>query len=181
VTGATLSRFFGFHVAVLPGIATTVLMVHLLLVQKFGISVPPSTETAWEAEPKARREMKFFPNFMLRELLAWYGMLGVLGVLASLFPWELGVKADPFLSAPAGIRPEWYFMFMFQTLKLIPAKVLFLDGEILGILSFGAAGGVLALVPFLNRGRRSQLIITGAAIVALAYIGGMTFYGYLAK
>ncbi len=181
VTGATLSRFFGFHVALLPGIATTLLALHLLLVQKFGISVPPKTEATWEADPGSRREMEFFPNFALRELMAWYGMLGVLGVLASIFPWELGVKADPFLPAPAGIRPEWYFMFRFQTRKLIPAKVFCLDGEILGILTFGAAGAVLAVVPFLHRGRRSQLAITGAAILALAYMGGMTFYGYLAK
>jgi cytochrome b6 len=125
--------------------------------------------------------MRFFPNFFLRELIGWYATVGVLGILASLFPWELGMKADPFLPAPAGIRPEWYFMFMFQTLKLIPAKVAFLDGEILGILAFGGAGFLLALVPFLHRGRRSQLAITGAAILALAYMGGMTFYGYLAK
>ncbi len=181
VTGATLSRFFGFHVAVLPGIATMILGIHLLLVQKFGISVPPATETEWQANPGERREMKFFPNFMLRELIAWYATLGILGVLASLFPWELGVKADPFAAAPAGIRPEWYFMFMFQTLKLIPAKIAFLDGEVVGILTFGAAGLVLALVPFLHRGRRSQLLITGAAVLALAYMGGMTFYAYLAK
>ena len=56
--------------------------------------------------------------------------------LAALFPWELGVKADPFASAPAGIRPEWYFMFMFQTLKKIPAKVWFTDGEVVGILLY---------------------------------------------
>src|SRR5215831_15245755 len=33
VTGATLTRFFGFHVAVLPGLTTLLILVHLLLVQ----------------------------------------------------------------------------------------------------------------------------------------------------
>ncbi|MEX2090461.1 MAG: cytochrome b N-terminal domain-containing protein, partial [Bacteroidota bacterium] len=42
VTGATLSRFFGFHVAVLPGIFTVVLGLHLLLVQRQGMSKPLS-------------------------------------------------------------------------------------------------------------------------------------------
>ena len=55
--------------------------------------------------------------------MAWYVALGVFGALAAIFPWDLGVKADPFISAPAGIKPEWYFLFMFQTLKLIPSKV----------------------------------------------------------
>ena len=84
VTGATLTRFFGFHVAVLPGITTLLLAIHVLLVQKFGISVPPSVEEQWKRDPSAAREMKFFPNFALREMIAWYIALGVLGALAAL-------------------------------------------------------------------------------------------------
>ncbi len=44
VTGATLSRFFGFHVAVLPGLFTVLLGIHLLLVQRQGMSEPLSFE-----------------------------------------------------------------------------------------------------------------------------------------
>ncbi|HEY5611183.1 MAG TPA: cytochrome b N-terminal domain-containing protein, partial [Thermoanaerobaculia bacterium] len=42
VTGGTLSRFYGWHVAILPAITTVVLGVHLLLVQMKGMSVPPA-------------------------------------------------------------------------------------------------------------------------------------------
>lgn len=183
VTGATLTRFFGFHVAVLPGITTLLLALHLALVQKFGISVPPSLEEKWKALPQEKRERRFFPNFLLRELMAWYVALGALAALAALAPWELGRKADPFAPAPAGIAPEWYFMFMFQTLKEIPAKVWFLDGEQLGILVFGVAGLLWLLLPFFDRdGRgRMQRWITGAGIAALCYIVAMTVYGYLAR
>ena len=183
VTGATLTRFFGFHVAVLPGITTLLLAVHILLVQKFGMSVPPSVEEQWKRDPSAAREMKFFPNFALREAIAWYIALGVLGALAALSPWGLGAKADPFSSAPAGIKPEWYFLFMFQTLKLIPAKVWFVDGELLGVLGFGLVGAVWVLLPFLER-RNSNLgrvFVTGLGVFALAYIAGMTVYGFVAK
>ncbi|MFB3815909.1 MAG: cytochrome bc complex cytochrome b subunit [Terriglobales bacterium] len=183
VTGATLTRFFGFHVAVLPGITTALLAIHLLLVQKFGMSVPPSVEPVWELMPQQRREMKFFPNFLLRELMAWYLALAVLGVLAALSPWGLGEKADPFAPAPAGIKPEWYFLFMFQTLKLIPSKVLFIDGEILGVLAFGAAGVIWLLLPFLERlaGKRANALVTGVGVFAVAYITAMTVYGWVAK
>ncbi len=183
VTGATLTRFFGFHVAVLPGIATTLLSIHLLLVQKFGISVPPKVQPDWEITPVARREMKFFPNFLLRELMAWYLALAALGVLAALSPWGIGEKADPFAPAPAGIKPEWYFLFMFQTLKLIPSKVLFIDGELLGIAAFGLAGAACLLLPFWERraGRYANALVTGAGVFALAYIATMTLYGWVAK
>ncbi len=183
VTGATLTRFFGFHVAVLPGLVTLLIGVHLLLVQRLGMSVPPQMEAEWSANPAAKREMKFFPNFALRELMAWYVALGVLGALAAIFPWNLGVKADPFVSAPAGIKPEWYFLFMFQTLKLIPPKVWFIDGEVLGVLAFGVIGLLWILLPFFESAypSRPKRWITGLSIFALAYVAGMSLYGHLAK
>jgi cytochrome b6 len=183
VTGATLTRFFGFHVAVLPGLATLLILVHLLLVQRLGMSIPPKLETHWTADPSARREMKFFPNFLLRELMAWYVALGVLGGLAAIFPWNLGVKADPFAPAPAGIKPEWYFLFMFQTLKLIPPKVWLIDGEVLGVVGFGLVGLLWLLLPFFESDHpsRTKRWITGLAVFAIAYMAGMSVYGHLAK
>jgi cytochrome b6 len=181
VTGATLSRFFGFHVAVLPGLTTLLVAIHLLLIQRFGISVPARIEPEWRALPQEKREMRFFPNFLLRELMAWYIALGVLGALAAFSPWGLGVKADPFAPAPAGIKPEWYFLFMFQTLKLIPAKLGVLDGEVVGILTFSLAGLIWLLVPFLDGTKRTQRLVTGAAMFVVTYMGTMTAYGYVAR
>ena len=183
VTGTTLTRFFGFHVAILPAIATLLIVVHLSLIQWFGMSVPPGVEKQWQALPQQKKEIRFFPNFMLRELMAWYVALGLLGALAALFPWSLGVKADPFASAPAGIKPEWYFLSMFQTLKLVPAKVLGMDGEMVGILAFGLIGAVALLLPFLDRERpfNTRRWVTGLACVFLGYMAVMTVYGWMVK
>jgi cytochrome b6 len=183
VTGATLTRFFGFHVAVLPGIVVLVILFHLLMVQRQGMSLPPSVEKEWAANPSSGRETRFFPNFVLRELMAWYVGLGVLGALAAMFPWNLGVKADLFASAPAGIKPEWYFLFMFQTLKLIPSKVWFIDGEVLGIVAFALAGLLWLLLPFFENDRavRSRRWITALSVFALAFVITLSVYGYVAK
>jgi len=173
VTGATLTRFFGFHVAVLPGLATLLLAIHLLLVQRLGMSVPPSIEKKVAEGQEPARSMPFFPNFLLRDIMGWYGALGVLGALAAIFPWELGTKANPFGSAPAGIRPEWYFLFMYQTLKYLPAKVLFINSELLGLVGFGLAGLVWVLVPFLDYkagfGRLTRFF-TGLGIFVVGFI-----------
>jgi cytochrome b6 len=183
ITGSTLTRLFGFHVAILPGIVTLLIVVHVGLIQYFGMSVPPGVEAEWKANPAAKREIRFFPNFVLRELMAWYVALGLLGVLAALFPWSLGVKADPFGSAPAGIKPEWYFLFMFQTLKVIPAKILGMDGEMLGILAFGVVGAAAVLLPFLDREKpfHTRRWISGLACIFLGYMVAMTVYGWIAK
>jgi len=176
VTGATLTRFFGFHVAILPGITTVVLLIHLVLVQKHGMSVPLSLEG------KNVKTMKFFPNFLLRDLIGWILAVGVLAALAALFPWELGEKADPFAPAPAGIRPEWYFLFMFQTLKLLPARILGLEGEVVGILAFALACLLWVVIPFLDkpaaRGRKS-IVFTVIGVIIVIYIAVMTAMGYL--
>jgi cytochrome b6 len=183
ITGSTLTRLYGFHVAILPALATLLIGVHLALIQWFGMSVPPGVEEQWQARPMERKEIRFFPNFALRELMAWYVALGLLGALAALFPWGLGVKADPFASAPAGIKPEWYFLFMFQTLKLIPAKILGMDGEMLGILAFGVVGAVALLLPFLDREKpfKTRRWITGLTWVFLGYMAVMTVDGWVAK
>jgi cytochrome b6 len=178
VSGGTLSRFYGWHVAVLPAITTVVLMVHLALVQVKGMSVPP----ACEDESRSRAPMKFFPHFALRDLTGWLFALGVLAALAALFPWELGEKADLFAPAYENIRPEWYFVFMFQTLKLVPGGAIAgLEYEAIPILIFGAAGLLLMLVPFLDKratthGRSVGWSLGGVA--ALLFVVAMTCWGY---
>ena len=179
VTGGTLTRFYGIHVAVLPALTTAMLLVHLLLVQKHGMSVPPGTARD-DGEPP--RSMPFVPNFLLRDCLGWCLALGVLAALAALFPWELGSKADPFAPAPAGIRPEWYFAWMFQTLKLLPAHVLGIEGELLGILGFGLGGLLFVLAPFVDRSteaRRVSLAFSIAGGIVVAYMAVMTLLVYL--
>lgn len=177
VTGGTLSRFFGFHVAVLPGIFTVFLAAHLALIQFQGMSTP------LHLEGKIEKRMPFFPNFALRDLVVWIIVLNVVALLAVFFPWELGVKADAFQPAPEGIKPEWYFMFMFQMLKMLPAKVLLIEGEILGIAGFALAGILLVVLPLLDRksGRgEKQPLVTLLGVIAILYIVVMTIIGYMA-
>ena len=177
VSGATLTRFYALHVSVLPATAFLLVGVHVLLVQKHGMSVPPGVES----EGRTLRTMKFFPDFLLRDLVGWLAALAILSAMAAFDPAQLGAKADPFAAAPAGIRPEWYFMFMFQTLKYLPSHILGIDGELVGIGAFGVVGVVLLLVPFLDRpapGRRPRPLWTWLAYGALAYIVVLTWLGY---
>jgi cytochrome b6 len=183
VTGGTLTRFYGIHVAVLPALTTAVLGLHLLMVQKHGMSEPPSVEAEQKAAGRAGRSMPFLPDFLLRDLIGWCAALGALAALAAIFPWELGDKADPFAPAPAGIRPEWYFCWMFQTLKVLPAHILGIEGELLGVLGISAGGLLWLLVPFLDRnpvaGNRVTRALSALGWVALAYMAVMTAWVYL--
>jgi len=183
VTGATLSRFYGLHVAILPALATALAAMHLLLVQRQGMSVPIDVEKRIEkGEPIP--QMPFFPNYILRDVLAWYVALALLAALALFYPWELGNKADPFAAVPAGIRPEWYFLAMFHTLKLLPSHIAGFEGEQVGVVAFGLAAAFLVFVPFLDRrarrGERSPWF-TIVGVLGLIYLVTFTVIGHYAK
>lgn len=180
VTGATLTRFYALHVVVLPATLAILMGLHVLLVQKHGMSVPLSVQR----DGSLRGEVPFLPNFLLRDLVGWLCALVILAAAAAFVPAHLGVEADPFAAAPEGIKPEWYFMFMFQTLKYLPAHILGIEGELVGIAGFGIAGVVLLLLPFLDRGAARGEPKTGWTIVAwlaLVYIIVLTALGYLAN
>jgi len=185
VTGATIGRFFGLHVAILPGVFVVLLSAHLIFIQRQGMSEPLD----WSGKAQAdKTHMKFFPSFLLRDLLVWLIVLNILAILAVVFPdgigaihWPLGMKADPFAPPPAVIRPEWYFMFAFQALKLLPAHIWLLEGELFGIIVFSVGGLIWALVPFLDRRSRraekSKFFMAFGWLV-LAFIIVMTVLGY---
>lgn len=179
VTDATLGRFFGFHIIVLPLCIMALLAVHLAFVQLQGMSEPLSLKNS-----KEKKSIPFFPNFLLRDTLAWILALGILASLSVYFPAELGKKVDPFAPTPFGIKPEWYFLWMFQTLKLIPAKIFIFDGEVVGILGFGVMGLTLLILPFIDiwsRKEKRNPFLTLLGIFMLVFIVIMTIWGLIDK
>ncbi len=171
VGDSTLSRFFWLHIAVLPVCLLSLLGLHLLMVQLQGMSKPLAV--------RDERSMPFFPNFLLRDLIVWSILLGVLLAVSVHFPAPLGEKADAFAPTPKGIQPEWYFLWMFQTLKFFPSHVLGMDGELVAIMLINIAGLVLVLVPWLDRPAargQSHWFVWLAGLVSIAYMTGMTGY-----
>jgi len=180
ITGGTLTRFFGWHVAILPAIVAVVLTIHVVLVQMHGMDVPEGVAKQYGGEERVPK-MQFFWNFLLRDALGWVVAVGILVALSALYPWELGVKADPFAAAAEGIKPEWYFLFMYQALKYIPATIFGLEGEVLGILAFMIGGLAWFVIPAIDRepGSRTSTIVTVGGVVAVVFMVLMTALAYL--
>ncbi|MFQ5511046.1 MAG: cytochrome bc complex cytochrome b subunit, partial [Candidatus Krumholzibacteriia bacterium] len=87
VTGATLSRFYAIHIAILPAIFASILGLHLLFVQRQGMHEP---EYVAKLPSDKKKMISFFPNFLMRDTLLWLMALNLLIFLAVFFPWELG-------------------------------------------------------------------------------------------
>jgi len=158
VTINTLYRFFSFHVVILPLAIVGLISLHLLFIQRQGMA-PPIGETG------PSRGMRFFPNFAMRDLLLWLACLLILLVLAVFLPygpgvpgmeWQLGLKADPLAPAYPGIKPEWYFLWVYQLLKEFPPHILGLEGPQLCLLIVSVLGLLWGLIPWLDRRARAE-------------------------
>ena len=158
--GATLSRFFAFHVFLIPALLFALIGLHLYLVIRNGISEPPkegrpvepASYRAWYEKMLEEKGVPFWPNAAWRDMA--FGLLVVLVILVlAVFVGPPTLQAPP---NPANInsnpRPDWYFLWIFALYALMPKAI-----ESYAI-AFGPplAAGVLLLLPlFFNKGERS--------------------------
>ncbi len=165
IGAATLSRMFTIHTILLPITVIFLAGLHILLNQIYGVTVPPGVNE--------RGSIPFAPNFVYRDLTTWTIGLAALLTLSILQPWELGEKADPYASAPPGIKPEWFFWPLYQTLRMVPAKILSVNGEFVVNILVGLAIGFWAVVPFIDRpstAHRVGGVMTGVGVFAILYL-----------
>lgn len=178
ISAFTVSRFFALHVVILPALFIPVLLFHLALVQKHGMSIPESEEDKPESQ---RKTIPFFPNFAMKDLAVWLIALNVLAFVAAIYPWPLGEVADSLKPAPMDIHPEWVFMSSFQVLKLFGQWFPGEFGEFLGLGMFNLGLVLWVLVPFFDPTRRSgawarRATWFGFVVVAILLI--TTVWGY---
>jgi len=108
----------------------------------------------------------FFPNEIVKMIIVVLCALALLTFLAVLPVCleHLGFEgfaheqepADP-ASTPPHIRPEWYFLAVYQYLKLMPSEVLGISGKALGILTQMVVIGLMFLFPFWSPLRCAQV------------------------
>jgi quinol-cytochrome oxidoreductase complex cytochrome b subunit len=124
----------------------------------------------------------FFPNYIILEVIVSFLLLAALIVLASLLPVGLEEKADPF-STPEHIKPEWYFLWIYQFIKL-PSFVLGpgMAAGLAGILIPAIGIVLLIILPFLDRKperrplkRRVAMVVTA---VILAILVALSIWGW---
>ena len=96
-------------------------------------------------------------------------MIGIGGVLHQEEP------ANPKGATPVGIKPEWYFLAVYQYLKLMPTTVLGISGKTLGVMSQLPIVLALVFVPFWYR--RKANVRPGRLYVSVITL---SLFGFLA-
>jgi len=174
----TLHRFFGLHVVLLPLATVGLVSAHLLVIQRQGMAPPLGHKVA-------PRGMRFFPDFALRDLQLWLICLIILTSLAVFLPygphipgieWELGKKANPLAPAYPGIKPEWYFLWVYQLLKEFPPHFFGMEGPQGALLLISALLGLWAAMPWIDRRAQRDEASPGFSDIGAA---ALLFLGFL--
>jgi ubiquinol-cytochrome c reductase cytochrome b subunit len=123
----------------------------------------------------------FYPNYIILEVIVGFIVLAALIVLATLLPAGLEEQADPF-STPQHIKPEWYFLWIYQFIK-VPPRIIGpgVLAELAGIVIPAVGILLLILLPFLDRKperhprkRKLAMVIT---VLILAVFVALSIWG----
>jgi len=159
----TVTRFYGLHVGFLPVLLVLCLVAHVALFRRHGITTPPGSENG----PVAT----FWPEQLFMDTIASALVLGVVIVLVLAEGGaNLDAPADP-ASSDYPARPEWYFLSLFQMLKLFPG-----NREIIGTFVIPTAlVVVMMLLPLLDRILPRSFAHFLACGFVFAVVGGAGF------
>jgi ubiquinol-cytochrome c reductase cytochrome b subunit len=185
IGGATLSRFFSFHVFFIPALIFLVIGLHLFLVIRNGVSEPPKigrvvdpkTYRAWYNDMLHKYGRPFWPDAAWRDAVFSIGTILAIAALALIFgPPVLDKPPDPTI-VQAYPRPDWYLLWYFAALALLPPGSE--SFVILGAPLF--LGFILFILPFVaNKGERSPARrpwAVGIVLVAVTMIAVLSAAG----
>jgi ubiquinol-cytochrome c reductase cytochrome b subunit len=151
----TFTRFYALHVIVLPPLTVLLIAIHIYLVRKHGVTPAPGDNLP---------RKKFYPDQVFKDTVAIFLAFAILLILSVVVHAPLERLADP-TDTTYIPRPEWYFLFLFEILKLFEGPL-----EVVGSVVLPAlAVAILFLVPFIDRGKLIAVTrrTTAIAIVAL--------------
>ena len=115
----------------------------------------------------------FFPYAVAKDsLMACVVLLSII-VMSLTFGAELGPKADPTTTTYVP-RPEWYFFFLFELLRVIKPAILTPLATI-GVPTICII--LLILLPFIDRNPERRPIATIAGIFTIVAMGYLTYLG----
>jgi ubiquinol-cytochrome c reductase cytochrome b subunit len=159
----TLTRFYALHVAILPAATVLLLVAHIALFRKHGVTPPFGADTS--------KVDRFYPKQLAMDLAVGAVVLGLLFALTvKEHGAPLDAPADPSSDYPA--RPEWYFLTLFELLKYFHGSLEPVGAVGLPLLM----GGFLVALPFLDkkndRSVRSRIVLLSPLVfIALGMIG----------
>jgi quinol-cytochrome oxidoreductase complex cytochrome b subunit len=174
----TILRFYDLHVVVLPGVLLLLLVGKMYMLEAHGVSEPVAGQVPLPA--RRSRLVPIFPDLTiyLLELAAMFGTAMLLISLA--FPLNLAPEYTPTLAAQYASQPDWYFLWIYQILKI---SIFEGPGLTVALGLVSVIFVALVLLPFLDRGttRRleSRMRWVTIGLIFVGEVAVLTVWGYV--
>ncbi len=177
---ATINRFFGLHVWLMPAVLVALVGAHLAIFRHNGAAGPVVDD------PRTLKLGRFWPDQFFMDGAFSFIIFIVICFLSIVSPPYLDAKADPtkfFVPYPA-----WYFLSLFGLLALVPPEIhlgpLAIGTELIATIIVPTLFLiVILLLPWLDRstGRSlgSRSLLLWSATVIVCGIIGLTAYGQI--
>ena len=158
ISGATLNRFFAFHVIAMPLILLGLVMAHLIALHEVGSNNPDGIEIKKNKDENGipKDGIPFHPYYTVKDIFGVVVFAFFFCIIMFYMPEFMGlfleapnfVEANPF-KTPDHIAPVWYFTPYYSILRAIPS---FFGTQIWGVIGMGGAIVCLFFLPWLDRG-----------------------------
>lgn len=179
---STVGRFYALHALMLPGLLTAFMVFHLKSFNQLWVSVFDFMRRLGIAGARGKDDLEkmhasSYRGFLL-ELMEIFSAIGVILLLALLFPPGITQKADP-LVTPLAVKPEWYFLFLYQGLKFLPK-------QLVAVLFLLVLPVLTVLLPLIDRSPSLSIrlvqrpLATILVFIVLVTLLSLTVLGWLA-
>jgi ubiquinol-cytochrome c reductase cytochrome b subunit len=191
VSDATLTRFYAFHVILVPLLIIGLVFVHMVALHKTGSNNPDGIEIKKNKDENGipKDGIPFHPYYTVKDIFGCGVFLFILFGITFLAPelsgWFLeraNFEPANALQTPPDIIPLWYLTPYYSILRAVTYPLFGIDAKLWGVFSMGFAIFLLFLLPWLDRSPvksiryrgwmfKSALAIFTISFVLLGYLG----------
>ncbi len=185
VSGVVLSRFYAFHVVLLPLIIIALIGIHIICLHVVGSNNPEGIDVNPHKKPSKKKQKSikpFYPFYVIKDLhaavvflLIYFTVIFYFPTLNGIFLEHINQEPANALVTPAQIHPVWYLSPYYAILRAVPDKLF-------GVVAMVAAIFILFFLPWLDKspvksmkykGRWSKVffVLLIVSIIGLGYLG----------
>jgi len=156
---STVPRFYSYHVVFAPVLLSALIGLHLLMVFKQKHTELPELAAApADTDENRISGVPLWPGQSVLMAVLFLVLLSALATLSALLPVHPSALFGPPQPVTPEVKPDWYLMWVYGTLKMIPGDLSFhLLGTTIGSEAIGAMiipgllAAVILLVPWIDR------------------------------
>jgi len=177
-----LSRFFAFHVVVLPAVLLVLFAIKMHMFEVHGASEPIRRrfmKDVLDYREEAEEKVEWFPEILTYYLILVFSFIAAILIISTIIPSELPPKYTPEEAAKYTPQPEWYFLWMYQILKIE-----IFEGAVgvrVALTLFTILALIVIFLPFIDRSKKLDIwdrpVQITIGIIAVVEIFILTIWG----